>query len=168
MRLGLQGRVRRVWASRGVKVVQKVQFVFEWSYLLLGVNPVTGTLIWDWIDSMKQVDLLPAMQRWSVDAVIWDGASSHRGQQVGKLPFARIFQPPYSPEVNPIERIFEELRRAVEGLIYATLDLKKQALEAELAQLAADPERVKCLVAWDWLCDALKSLPEPEQFSSPS
>ncbi len=160
MRLGLQGRVRRVWASRGVKVVQNVQFVFEWTYLLLGVNPLSGKLIWDWIDSMKQVDLLPALAKGSLDALIWDSASSHRGQQVGALPFKRIFQPPYSPELNPAERIFEELRRAVEGVIHETLEAKKQAVESELQQLAADPLRVKRLVGWDWLWAVLDSLPD--------
>ncbi len=94
MRLGLQGRVRRVWASRGVKVVQKVQFVFEWTYLLLGVNPVTGKLIWDWIDSMKQVDLLPALAKGSLDAVIWDRAPSHRGQQGARYPSHASFNRP--------------------------------------------------------------------------
>jgi hypothetical protein len=160
MRLGLQGRVRRVWASRGVKVVQKVQFVFEWTYLLLGVNPLTGRLIWDWIDSMRQADLLPAVASWSLDAAIWDRASSHRGKQVSQLAFKRIFQPAYSPELNPAERIFEELRRAVEGVIYETLEAKKQAVELQLRQLATDPQRVKRLVGWDWLCAALDSLPD--------
>ncbi len=160
MRLGLQGRVRRVWATRGVKVVQKLQFVFEWTYLLLGVNPQTGGLVWDWIDSMKQVDLLPTLAQWSVDAVIWDSASSHRGKQIGELPFQRIFQPSYSPELNPVERIFEELRRAVEGVIYETLEAKKQVVEAELRQLAADPDRVKSLAGWEWLCQAFMGLPD--------
>ena len=73
----------------------------------------------------------------------------------------RIFQPPYSPEVNPVERIFEELRRAVEGLLYASLEAKQQAVEVVLRQLAADPERVKRLVAWDWICEAFASLPPP-------
>lgn len=160
MRLGLQGRGRRVWASRGVKVVQKVQFVFEWTYLLLGVNPLTGKLIWDWIDSMRQVDLLPALTPWSMEAAIWDRASSQRGKQVGQLAFKRIFQPAYSPELNPAERIFEELRRAVEGVIYATLEAKKQAVEIELYQWVADPQRVKRLVGWNWLCAALDGLPD--------
>jgi hypothetical protein len=70
--LGLQGQVRCVWASRGVKVVQKVQFVFEWTYLFLGVNPLIGDLIWDWIASMRQADLLPMLQTWQVEGVIWD------------------------------------------------------------------------------------------------
>lgn len=159
MRLGLQGRVRRVWASRGVKVVQKLQFVFEWVYLLLAVNPRSGELKWDWIARMRQEDLIPVLSRWHLDGVIWDGASSHRGSQVAQLPLKRIFQPPYCPELNPVERIFEELRRAVEGLIYSSLQAKKQAVETELRQLAADPEQVKRLGGWGWLCAAFDGLP---------
>jgi len=165
MRLGLQGRVRRVWATIGVKVVQKLQFVFEWSYLLLGFNPRTCALRWDWIDSMKKEDLHSALshEKWKLDAVIWDSASSHRSNLVAQLPFVSIFQPSYSPELNPVERIFEELRRAVEGVIYETLDDKKQAVENELRQLASDPQRLKSLAGWDWLCNVLDSLPEDSQ-----
>lgn len=159
MRLGLQGRVRRVWASRGVKVVQKVQFVFEWTYLLLGVNPFTGDLQWDWIESMRQEHLVPALGQWDVDAVIWDRASSHRGKETAKLSITRIFQPPYSPELNPVERVLEQLRSETEGRIYPSLLAKQQAVENVLQELAADPERAKRLVGWDWICEAFESLP---------
>ncbi len=159
MRLGLQGRVRRVWASKGVRVVQRVQFVFEWAYLLLGINPLTGDLQWDWIESMRQERLVPALKQWSLDAVIWDRASSHRGKQTAALPIKRIFQPPYSPELNPVERVLEELRREIEGRIYPSLAAKQQAVENILQELAADRERVKRLVGWDWICEAFGSLP---------
>lgn len=159
MRLGLQGRVRRVWASRGVKVVQKVQFVFEWTYLLLGVNPLTGDLQWDWIESMRQEHLVPALRQWDVDGVIWDGASSHRGKETADLPIKRIFQPSYSPELNPVERVIEELRRGAEGYIYSSLTIKRQAVEDALQELATDPERVKRLAGWDWISEAFESLP---------
>ena len=159
MRLGLQGRVRRIWASRGVKVVQKVQFVFEWSYLLLGVNPLTGELQWDWMESMRQEHLVPALGQWDLEGVIWDGASSHRGKETAALPLKSIFQPAYSPELNPVERVFEELRRGVEGRIYPTLAAKQQAVESILQELTADPARVKHLVGWNWIREALESLP---------
>ena len=35
MRLGLIGQVRRLWAPRGVKVVQAVEYKREWLYLNL-------------------------------------------------------------------------------------------------------------------------------------
>ena len=46
MRLGLRGQVRRVLAPRGVKVVQPVQLVDQWVYLLPAVEPRTGKLRW--------------------------------------------------------------------------------------------------------------------------
>ena len=161
MRLGLQGRVRPVWATRGVKVVQRLQFVFEWTYLLLGFNPRTGTLTWDWINSRRQEDLHAALRedKWTMDAVIWDRASSHRSNLVALLPFQSIFQPSYSSELNPVARIFAELRRVVEGVIYETLEHKKQVVENELRQLADDPQRWNRLAGWDWLCNALNNLP---------
>ena len=52
MRVGLRGMVRRVGGVRGVKVVQRLQLVYEWKYLFLVVDFVRGKLEWAWIDSM--------------------------------------------------------------------------------------------------------------------
>ncbi len=49
--------------------------------------------------------------------MVWDGAGAHRGKSLGELPTRRIALPPYSPELNPVERIFEEVRREVEGVV---------------------------------------------------
>ena len=46
MRIGLWGQVRRVWSLRGIRVVQKVQIVFAWRYLVLGVDTQRGNLCW--------------------------------------------------------------------------------------------------------------------------
>jgi hypothetical protein len=43
--------------------------------------------------------------------------------------------PPYSPELNPAERGFQEVRRAIEGKVYATLEDKMTAVADFLTQL---------------------------------
>ena len=53
-----------------------------------------------------------------------------------------IWQPPAAPELHPAERVFEELRREVEGRVYGTIEKKMAALERALKELAASPERV--------------------------
>ena len=75
------------------------------------------------------------------------------------LPTARVRLPAYSPELNPAERVFEEIRRRTEGRIYATLADKQALIEAYLRDLAADPARVRRLCGWDWLTAALDALP---------
>jgi transposase len=159
LRLGLRGQVRRVLAPRGVKIVQRLQIEYRWRYLLLGVEPRTGALRWQWLERFRQEQLKPVLAEWELDAIVWDGAGAHRGKQLGELPMVRIYLPPYSPELNPVERILEEIRRQVEGRVYATLDAKQAAVEAYLQQLAADPDRVTRLCGWDWLVAALDSLP---------
>lgn len=99
MRVGLRGMVRRVWGRRGVKVRQRLQLVYKWRYLFLAVDVEKGKVHWSWIDSMK-AEMVGA-------AVVWDGAPSHRDQRVHGLGLPLIGLPPYSPELNPAERIFE-------------------------------------------------------------
>ena len=53
-----------------------------------------------------------------VGAVVWDGARGHKGQQAQDVGLLLIVQPPYSPELNPAERVFEEVRRWIEGRMY--------------------------------------------------
>ena len=70
-----------------------------------------------------------------------------------------MFLPSYSPELNPAERVFEEVRSRVEGKVYESLHDKRQEAESYLKELAADPERVKGLCSWGWLRTSLESLP---------
>ena len=66
-----------------------------------------------------------------MDGVVWDGAPSHRGKLMGQVGFARIFLPPYWPELNPPERVFEELRRDIAGTLkerYTRLYRRKRLL----------------------------------------
>ena len=60
----------------------------------------------------------------------------------------RVFLPPYSPELNPAERAFQEVRRRVEGRVYAMLDDKQAEVETYLGELAADPARVRRFCGW--------------------
>ncbi len=93
-------------------------------------------------------------------AVVWDRAPSHRDAMVRAVGLSLIEQPPYAPELNPAERVFEHLRAAIEGIVYPTLEAKVAAVEAILAELDADPDRVKRLTGWHWIADNLRRLPQ--------
>jgi hypothetical protein len=162
MRLGLHGRVRRVWAPRGVKVRQRVQLRYEWRYLALAVDGVSGQLWWQWTASMRKEALAPVVTAWQaagLAALVWDGAPAHRSRLVHAVGVRLITQPAAAPELNPVERVFLELRRAVEGLVYATLDQKMAAIERELTVLAANPARLQQLTGWAWIADTVAQLP---------
>ena len=165
LRLGLRGTTRRVWGRRGVKVRQRLQLQYDWWYLFAAVDGQAGTISWTWVDSMKATDLVPLMEALRtnapLDAVIWDGAASHRDAAVRAVGVPLVGLPPYSPELNPAERLFEEVRRQVEGRVYATLADKVAAVDAFLHALDADPARVRRLCGWTWINAAIATLPEP-------
>jgi transposase len=70
-----------------------------------------------------------------------------------------LLQPPYAPELNPAERVFDHLRAGIEGVVYEAIKDKVAAVETILEELDADPERIKRLTGWHWIVDALHQLP---------
>jgi len=159
LRLGLRGQVRRVLAPRGVKVVQRLQLTYQWAYLLLAVGPRAGPLRWRWLERCRAGPIREALADWAPDAVVWDGHGAHTATLLADLPTARVRLPAYSPELNPAERVFQELRRRAEGRTYASVADKQAVVDARLHALAADPARVRRLCGWHWLTAALDALP---------
>jgi hypothetical protein len=159
LRRGRRGQVRRVLAPRGVKVSQRLQLTYAWAYLLLAVDPRAGTLRWRWPARCRAEPIRAALADWAPDAVVWDGHGAHRARVLADLPTQRVRLPPDSPECNPAERVFQELRRRLEGRAYASLADKQAVAEAYLRELAADPARIRQLCGWDWLLAALDALP---------
>jgi hypothetical protein len=161
----LRGTSRRVWGRRGIKVRQRLQLEYDWWYLFAAVDGQAGTVSWTWLDSMRAADLVPLMEALRtnapLDALVWDGAASHRDAAVRAVGVPLIDLPPSSPELNPAERLFEEVRRHGEGHVYATLADKVAAVDAFLDEFDADPARVRGLRGWDWIDAAIASLPEP-------
>jgi hypothetical protein len=163
MRLGLRGTTRRVWGRRGIKVRQRLQLTYEWRYLFAAVDGQAGRIWWNWVPSMKAEALWPTIagiqEMGILDGLVWDNAPSHRDAEITDLDLAFVGLPPYSPELNPAERLFEEIRRRFEGKVYATLDAKLADVQAFLEEWDADPPRVRRLCGWDWINDALATLP---------
>jgi len=159
MRLGRVGATRRRWGIRGVKIVQPLRRRYEWSYLVLLVDGEQSKPWWTWQPTMRSDDLLVTLADLHVGervaAVVWEGAPAHRERRVRALGLPLVELPPSSPELNPAERIFEEIRRQVEGEVYAPRADKQAAVEAYLRELAAHPERVHALAGWAWIHDAL-------------
>jgi hypothetical protein len=165
LRLGLRGTTRRVWGRRGTKVHQRLQLKYEWRYLFAAVDGQAGRIWWNWVPSMQAEALWPTIagiqEANILDGLVWDNAPSHRDADITDLNLALVGLPPYSPELNPAERLFEEIRRRVEGRVYATIDDKAAEVQTFLEELDADPARVRRLCGWDWINTASVSLPEP-------
>jgi transposase len=90
--------------------------------------------------------------------VVWNHAAFHKAKVVGEVGLRRIHQPPYSPELNPVERVLEAVRRWVEGRRYERIEAKKAAVEEVPRRLKAEG-KVLSLVGWHYIGQALNALP---------
>ena len=64
-----------------------------------------------------------------------------------------VFQPPYCPELNPIERVWQELRRFWAWTPIHSLNDLQQTITQWIEQLS--PHQVQSLTQWDWLMNAI-------------
>ena len=91
--------------------------------------------------------------------LVFDGAGSHGSGDVrwpaGVEPVAL---PPYSPELNPPERWFEQLRAALADRVFDTLAELEEALTAALAPYWTEPDRLVRLTAYPWWRDAVQHI----------
>jgi transposase len=90
-----------------------------------------------------------------VQGVVWDHAAFPKAKA---LRVKGVHLPPYSPELNPAEQVFAEVRGWVEGRQYERTEAKKAAGEGVPRWLEAEA-KVSSLVGWRCIRQALHALP---------
>ncbi len=68
-----------------------------------------------------------------------DRAPAHSSQKL-QIPenVVLLYQPSHSPELNPIERVWEDLKRDFKGESYANLDELRAAIQETLGYMTPD------------------------------
>jgi transposase len=85
--------------------------------------------------------------------MLLDGAGWHHARDL-VLPdnLRLLFLPPYSPELNPVEHVWEYLRENHFGNdTFTSLDAVGNRLCQGLRALTAQPDLVRSLTCFDWL-----------------
>jgi transposase len=80
--------------------------------------------------------------------LIWDGAAIHRSQAVkdwliskpGRVHLERL--PTYSPELNPVELVWSQLKRSLKNQTFSSLKALQNAVLNQAKQLHADPKLI--------------------------
>lgn len=117
-RFGTQGTITRVWAPKGSRPRAVRQNGREWLYALMAVRVGTGeasALIMPELNTMVLNLFLEQFARElpkGVHAVlIRDGAGYHTGRELVVPEHVSLIRlPPYSPELNPVENLWHDLR----------------------------------------------------------
>ncbi len=85
--------------------------------------------------------------------MVMDQAGWHIAAGLEVQPNMRlVFLPPYSPEINPAEHIWDTLRENTVGnSVFSSLDAADEALSEGLLTLELDPLRMQALTGFDWI-----------------
>jgi len=89
--------------------------------------------------------------------MVLDGAGWHRNESLtipDNIHLLRI--PPYSPELNPVEHLWDDLReKAFHNVVFNSIDALEDHLEEALRNMENDQDRIRSIVAWPWIINAL-------------
>jgi hypothetical protein len=128
-RLGLQPIIRRRITACGVQPVATVWQRFDNFYLFGAVEPMTGdsfflelpllnsAMFQLWLDDFAQTFAT------SFNILVLDNGAFHTAKRL-RWPanVAAVPLPPYSPELNPIERLWRDLKDQLAGTVSKNLD----------------------------------------------
>jgi transposase len=89
--------------------------------------------------------------------MVLDGAGWHRNESLIVPDNIRLLRlPPYSPELNPVEHLWDDLReKAFHNVVFDSIDALEDHLEEALRNMENDQERIRSIVAWPWIINAL-------------
>ena len=161
MRFGLQPVTRRVWTRRGVEVVLPVEPRYQWGYTY-GALEVCGDgaefLHTDGVSLEASRCFLEQVGRSAPEAmhiVIQDGAGFHHAEGAPELPanVRVIHLPPYSPELNPVERLWDVVKDRICNQVWKDLDELMGAISEVLTEYWTTPAKVRALMGDGWLLD---------------
>ena len=156
--------IRRSWSKKGKRTVYQNQQEFSNRYLYSAIDPINGETfhLMDFDDaSTSQTDVfLKALQEKFPDdhlVIIWDRAPFHRSQSLKRKHMTLIPLPSYSPQLNPVERYFGEMRKFTANRIFRDgIEVLSKVIENAILELSKNLEAMKILTGYSWIREQWK------------
>ena len=159
IRYGLISNYRRSWSKVGKRTELKNQQAYVNRYMYSSIAPITGKSFH--VMSLSAMDgstmkvylekLLEAYPKKHI-VLVWDNAPCHRLQvfrEMGRLTIVPL--PSYSPQLNPTERFFGEVRKSTANRIFESIALQEEAITEKVLEYADDHDRMTTLTGYDWI-----------------
>ena len=158
-RFGRMVRIRRCWSPRPLRPTVDNGYERQFVYVYGAVSPLQGELDWMICREMNTVRMSEFLGQVSEAhpgefmIMIVDGASSHRSKELVVPDNLRLVAlPGYSPELNPQEHVWDELReKEFPNRVFADLESVIAQLHEGLPRLANNPKTLQSLTAWPWI-----------------
>ena len=157
-RVGQQGTLTTVWAERGSRPEAVRQTEYEWVYLYAAVNPATGAssaMLAPTVNAAYMTEHLRFVGRQVAPGahavLVLDGAGWHVAKAL-EVPanITLLHLPPYSPKLNPVERVWAFLRgHYLSNRVFTDYDELFDVTAAAWNRL--DEDRLKSICRTEWI-----------------
>lgn len=158
-RFGLLGTPRRCWAPHGTRPVVGARLERKYLYAFSAVSPHDGvldSLVLPWVSAQTKSLFLAEValrHREQFVLMVMDQAGWHLASELVVPENMRLlFLPPYSPELNPAEHLWEALRQdCFANHVFADLNAVELTLTDGLRTMEANHSRTRSLTGFSWI-----------------
>ena len=158
-RFGRMNRPRPCWAPKGLRPEVACQLVREFTYLYGAVCPNDGTCVFLILPAADtecfQIFLNTLAKKYSRSHILLfvDGAGNHISAELvipGNITLSPL--PAYSPELNPQENIWDEIREKVfKNYALKSMDAVYDKLEEAALYIERNPKIVKSIASFPYI-----------------
>ena len=160
-RVGQKGSLSYVWAPVGSRPAMVRDNRHDSAYILGAICPargvgaaiITPAANTEYINAHLQ-ELSTQVSPGATAVLIWDGAGWHQAGGRLELPsnIVLLALPPYAPELNPMENVWEYLRgNKLSARVWDDYDAILEACRDAWNWLIADPERIRSIGTREWV-----------------
>lgn len=159
-RLGLKPMVAREWFPWWQVPIAPVHWRFEWCWVYGFIEPSTGESEW-WIFQRVNTEIFSrilgafaiaqGIDKQHPALLVLDQARWHTTKKL-EIPEGLFleFLPPYSPELQPAERLWPILDEGVINRVFETFDELEEAIIRRCRQLIEQPLLLKAFTQFHW------------------
>jgi putative transposase len=162
-RFGRISEIRRCWCPKPLRPMVRAMVTQEYTYAYAAVCPADGrmdSLILPHLNGRCMqlfIDELAARYRNERIIMILDGAGWHKSSEIRLPDNLRLLSlPPYAPELNPVEHIWDDLReKHFHNRVFDSLDALENHLVTALLAYENNAQYVASITGWQWIINAL-------------
>lgn len=160
LRAGRRTDLGRKWGPSGHRPVSPVKIGYQSVYLYLALCPFTGKGFGAFLPNLNG-----AFFGWFIEQIngeltrptlfVADGAKAHKAEcfEGTHMTFSKL--PPACPELNPVERVFLEVRRGLKHRVFSCLEEAQGCVKRVVEELFWEVGKIVSLSCFPYIAATL-------------